>query len=258
MLFSKKPRHWREKAERRIRVGEQIVHFNRETRWIGNWLDAVLTPKDNKHRCINRARQAEARQRRIVILYGVPPVSARSLQQSIVQGTLQASELTWNGQVGMGGEYQAAISCMGQATLGAFQSTPLGTVAAESSLTLARPLLDHRQARFAQRLMDRPQEQRPELQGHEANLSRRNSGLTARFRASTFLGTGERAEEQQCGSFRTVSGRVIKEEKRRRFGRLGDGRGGGRPSGLMDRGWMMGEWGQRRCGGRMDTHRRLG
>ena len=65
---------------------------------------------------------------------------------------LYASELTWGGGKGVEGEYQAAINRMGRATLGAFRSTPLGIVAAESGHTPARPLLDYRQARFAQRL----------------------------------------------------------------------------------------------------------
>ena len=46
---------------------------------------------------------------------------------------------------------------MVRATLSAFQSTPVGTVATEGKLTPAGPLLDHRQACFAQRLLARPQ-----------------------------------------------------------------------------------------------------
>ena len=47
---------------------------------------------------------------------------------------------------------------MGRATTGTFQSTPLGIVMAESKLALAEPLLDYRQAKFAQRLMARPKD----------------------------------------------------------------------------------------------------
>lgn len=47
---------------------------------------------------------------------------------------------------------------MGRATLGVFQSTPTGIVAAESKLHLqGHYWLDYRQARFAQRLPVRPQ-----------------------------------------------------------------------------------------------------
>ena len=40
---------------------------------------------------------------------------------AVVQGiTLYASEITWNGRAGIGGECRKAISKMGRATLGAF------------------------------------------------------------------------------------------------------------------------------------------
>ena len=43
-----------------------------------------------------------------------------------MQGTrLYASELTWDGNKGVEGEYQRAISRMGRSMLGAFRSTPL-------------------------------------------------------------------------------------------------------------------------------------
>lgn len=73
---------------------------------------------------------------------------------AIVQ--LYAAGLTWNGGRGVEGGYQAATNRMGGATLEAFQSTPLGIVAAESGLAPTRALLDHRRARFTQRLLARP------------------------------------------------------------------------------------------------------
>lgn len=109
------------------------------------WLDSALTLRESRWRSINLARQAEARVRRLTIRHGVPPSSARNLQMAIIQGTmLYASELTWRGQRGMEGEHQAAINRMRRATLGAFKTTPLGTVAVESALTPARAPLGHR------------------------------------------------------------------------------------------------------------------
>ena len=50
---------------------------------------------------------------------------------AIVQSTMPyAAELAWNGGKEQEGEYQSATNRMGRATLGAFQSTPLGIVAA--------------------------------------------------------------------------------------------------------------------------------
>lgn len=141
MLFSCRRKHWQGRAKGRfgVWIGDQRVRFAREsTRWLGRMLDAALTLQENRHRCLNRARQAEARLRRLVSKYGVPPESARNFQQSIVRGTLlYAAELTRSGE----GEYQATINRMGRATnrirqttLSAFRSTPLGIVAAESGL----------------------------------------------------------------------------------------------------------------------------
>lgn len=72
---------------------------------------------------------------------------------------LYTSELTWNGKKGAKREHQAATNRMDRASLGAFRSTLLGIVAAESKLTPARALLNLRQARFAQRLLSRPRNQ---------------------------------------------------------------------------------------------------
>ena len=155
-LFSKKRKHRRCDRGIRvgIRVGSQIIHFASEaTRWLGIWLDSTLTLAENWRRRIGKTHQAEGRLRRIVSKYGVPPAASRNLQSAIVQGTiLYASELTWKGQKSVEGEYQLAISRMGKATLGTFQSTPRGIAAGESGLTPARASLNHRQARFTQRL----------------------------------------------------------------------------------------------------------
>ena len=107
-------------------------------------IDSTLSLVENRRRRVAKARQAGARLRRITARYGVPPAAARKLQSAIVQVTmLYAAELTWSGKKGVEGEYQQAINRMGRATLGAFRSTPLEIVAAESGLMPARALLDH-------------------------------------------------------------------------------------------------------------------
>ena len=169
-------------------MGDQEIRFAKgATRWLGIWLDSALTLAENRRVRIGRARQAEARLRRIVSTYGVPPAAARSLQMAIIQGTmLCASELTWGGSRGVEGDYQAAINRMGRATLGAFRSTPLGIVAAESGRIPARPLLDYRQARFAQRLHARPRGG----EGPEEILDRGGTAITTRLRAAASLRVG--------------------------------------------------------------------
>ena len=106
---------------------------------------------------LNSARGAEASIRRLVTKFGVPPASARNLQLTLVHSTLlYGAELTWNGTRGMEEEVQRLTNRMGRASLGVCRTTPLGIDAAESALPPARALLDHRQARFALRIMARP------------------------------------------------------------------------------------------------------
>ena len=152
------------------------------------------------------ARQAEARLRRIVSQYGVPPASARTLQTSIIQATmLYAAELTWNGGKNVEGGYQKAINRMGRSTLGAFRSTPLGIVAAESGLTPARALLNFRQARFVQRLYARPKDG----QGPEEILDREGAALTTRLRAAAGLYRRETVEPQEWGTGKAFPGQIV-------------------------------------------------
>ena len=81
---------------------------------------------------------------------------------------------------------------MGRASLGVRQITPLGMVAAESGLTLARALLNHTQARFALRLLARPRGGG----GQEEIMEKRASALTARIKGVTGLRRGETWEVQ--------------------------------------------------------------
>ena len=75
-------------------------------------------------------------------------------------------------------------------TLGAFRSTPQGILAGESGHTLARLLLDYRQARFAHRLLARPQEGG----GPEEILEREEGAAVRRLRAASSTGAGETVE----------------------------------------------------------------
>ena len=94
-------------------------------------------------RVLNRARGAEASIRRLVTRFGVPPVSARNLQQALVHGTLlYGAEPTWDGSRKMEGEVQRLTNDMGRASLGVRRTIPFGIVTAESALPPARALLD--------------------------------------------------------------------------------------------------------------------
>ena len=97
-----------------------------------------------------------------------------------------------------------AINRMGRSTLGAFRSTPLGIVAAESGHTPARRLLNHRQAKFAYRLHARPKHG----EGPEEILEREGPALTTRLRAAASLRPGGTMECQEWGSRRLFLGQI--------------------------------------------------
>ena len=203
ILFSRRRKHRR--CQRGIRVGPQTVHFAPEaTKWLGIWLHSALTLRENRRRRIGRARQAEVRIRRIVDQYGPPPGSARALSISLIQGTmLYAAELTWSGQRGVEGEYQRAINRMAKSTLGAFRSTPTGILAGESGHTPARPLLDYRKARFAQRLLARPQGGG----GPEGILERDEGAVVRGLRWASGVRLGEAVEPQVWSRGREFPGK---------------------------------------------------
>ena len=113
--------------------------------WI--WIDSALTLRDSRRRVLNHAKGGEAAICSLVSKYGVPPASARNLQQALIHRTLlYGAELTCDGSKKMEKEVQLLTNRMGRASLGVRQTTPLGIVMAESGLTPARALLDHRQA----------------------------------------------------------------------------------------------------------------
>ena len=84
------------------------------------------------------------------------------------------------------------------------QTTPLGIVAAESALPPARALLDHRQARFALRLMARRRGG-----GGQEEILERGSALIARIRERCGLSRREATEVQSWEEFRSFRGEVF-------------------------------------------------
>lgn len=97
VLISRKRKHWQQREGKAIRV------FALPGGLLDGWVMAGLGPHPLRElrRCLNRARQGEARLRRLVNAHEVPPASARNLQQSVVQGALlTAAELTWNSREG--------------------------------------------------------------------------------------------------------------------------------------------------------------
>ena len=208
LLLSKK-RGIRE--ERGVEVGGRVVPFARgATRWLGVWLDWTLSLRDSRKRVLERAKRASAAVQKMVGKYGVPPASARNLQQALVNGTLlYAAELTYRGSKKEEKDIQVLTNRMGRASLGVRKTTPVGIITAESALPPARALLDHRQASFALRLLSRP----ADSGGQEEILTHKGSELTARIKSRCGLKRGETAEVQRWEEFKELRAEVFVERK---------------------------------------------
>ena len=92
----------------------------------------------------------------MVTRHGVPPLSARHLQEAIVGSTMMyGAEVTWRGQKSMGKAFQIGINRMTRATLGVLPSTPVAFLQAEGGSVPAVARLQARQEAFAVRLASR-------------------------------------------------------------------------------------------------------
>ena len=89
----------------------------------------------------------------MVARHGVPPLSARHLQEAIVGSTMMfGAEITWKGQRSMSKAFQVGINRMTRATLGVLPSTPAAFLQAEGGSVPAIARLQGRQEAFAVRL----------------------------------------------------------------------------------------------------------
>ncbi|KAI5784866.1 hypothetical protein FPQ18DRAFT_416816 [Pyronema domesticum] len=103
----------------------------------------------------------------------------------IIQSTLMyGMELSWMGKAPEAKDYQLAINRMARGEIGAFQLTLLGPILEESGMTPAIPLLNHRQLRYVQRILQQPEETRG---AKETLLETKNSALSKRLRGMTLL-----------------------------------------------------------------------
>jgi hypothetical protein len=84
-------------------------------------------------------------------------------------------------------------------------STPLGTLMAESGLTPATALLNHRQSRYAQRLLRQPAETKG---ARQVILKTKNSALSQRLKHMSHL-DGDQVEERFLEIGKTFHGEIM-------------------------------------------------
>ena len=124
--------------------------------------------------------------------HGVPPLSARHLQEAIVGSTLMyGSEVVWRGQRSMCQAFQRSINRMTRATLGVPPSTPVAFLQAEGGSIPAEARLDGRQEAFAVRLASR--------EGQQGRLLQAGTGLGSRLRSAVGTENIEEVEQVGCG-----------------------------------------------------------
>jgi len=84
----------------KIRVGSHEVQYNKEaTRWLGVWLDSMLTLNDHTKKTFAKASRAENRVRFLMMKKGLSPEGWQRIQIAAVQAVaLYGAELWWKGQ----------------------------------------------------------------------------------------------------------------------------------------------------------------
>ena len=132
----------------------------------------------------------------------------------------------------MGAEYKAAISRTGGAALGALQSTHLCIVATKSTLTPARALLDHRQARS---------DYWPDPRGKGAGDPQAAVRVDGQNQGRGGAEVEEEVEKQGREHLRALPGDLLVYDE---DGALAAAKG---PTGRMGPSWTMGALGRRRC-----------
>ena len=116
-------------------------------------MDRLQTQFQGPIRTLRRPEPGKKRLSAFMRRNGVPPLSARHLQEAIVGSTLMyGTEITWRDQSFMRNGIQRAINRMSRASLGVFGSTPVGFLEAMGGSMPAVPRLKMRQAAYAGRV----------------------------------------------------------------------------------------------------------
>ena len=133
------------KLTAKIRVSNRFTQFNKEaTRWLGIWMDAQLTLKEDHNQCMKKSRAAEATLGTLTKTYGVVPENVGAVQLSCVQAVaLYGSELWWDPKdVARREDLQLLLNRQARSLLGVLPTTPRGALLRESRPTPGPGILD--------------------------------------------------------------------------------------------------------------------
>jgi len=167
MLFTRRRNNREPKMNARVRVGDHEVSYNKEaTRWLGVWLDDMLTLNDHMKKTLAKARRAQNKVKSLMTKKGSNSEGCKRIQVAAVQAVaLYGSELWWHGHENRAQEVQKLLNEQGRRVTGCFRTTPQGALMNDAGLRSAKALLNNRvrQYKLGQMLM-------PEAQGGRKNL----------------------------------------------------------------------------------------
>jgi hypothetical protein len=91
-----------------------------------------------------KARQREAKIKRLHSKYGMTPKNVRTIITATIQiSALFGADIWWQNQKQRAKQIQRMINCEARAITGCMKTTPIGPLMAKASLTPAKALLDH-------------------------------------------------------------------------------------------------------------------
>jgi len=158
ILFTRKRSNKEPKMKAKIRVGSHEVPYNKEaTRWLGVWLDSMLTLNDHTKKTFAKARRAQNRVRSLMAKKGLSPEGCQRIQIAAVQAVaLYGAELWWKGQKNRAQEVQKVLNEQGRRVTGCFRTTPQGALMNDAGLRPANAILHNRVRRYKMRQMMMP------------------------------------------------------------------------------------------------------
>jgi len=141
-----------------IRVRNYEVQYNKEaTRWLGVWLDSMLTLNDHTKKIFAKARRTQNRVRSLMTTKELNPEGCQQILIAAVQAVaLYRAELWWKGQKNTAQELQKILNEQGRRVTGYFRTTPQGAVINDARLRPANAILNNRVRRYKMRQMMMP------------------------------------------------------------------------------------------------------
>jgi len=120
----------------RVRVGNDEVSYDNEaTRWLGVWLEDMLTLNDHTKKTVAKARRVQNRVRSLMTKKGLSSEGCKRIQVAAVQAVaLYGFELWWHEQKNMAQEVQVLLNEQGRRVTGCFRTTPQGALMNDAGL----------------------------------------------------------------------------------------------------------------------------